>query len=86
MGEYLSKVKTNVMTKEFVDPITKKKYDFQSHKEIDDYVNSVVLSHVKSIKHFEQQYKNDFQLLKAFDRYSSKLVLFAYFNIFKNFK
>jgi len=111
LGSYLKKLKTNVMTKEYQCPFTGKVYEFKTHGELDNYVNTVALKQPShhghgqqqqnnennennslvqqqqnsqqqpnssnnehqpirylTMREFEHRYKNDYLLLKAFDR------------------
>jgi len=66
LGSYLKKLKTQVLDKEFICPLTKEKKLFVKHSELDDYANELFTK--INIKDFERDYPGDYALLKAFDR------------------
>lgn len=68
IGDYLKRLRTNVLAKEFIDPITKEKKIFNKHCELDDYVNQLLKQLNMTKEQFETENPGDYSLLKAFDR------------------
>jgi len=67
IGKYLSQLKTQgVSNREFYDPLTKQKHVFKTHQELDNYANELFKK--ISIVEFQEKYRSDYILLKAFDR------------------
>lgn len=67
LGDYLKKLKTNLLEKEFIDPTTQKKHIFASHKDLDKFAQDLFKR--VPMQEFAKKYEGDFVLLKAFDRY-----------------
>jgi hypothetical protein len=67
LGKYVKGLRNGSIIKTFIDPVSKKKISFDTHRELDIFCSNLFTEHGDRII-FETKYPQDYSLLKAFDR------------------
>jgi hypothetical protein len=67
LGHYVKGLRNGNTNRTFIDPTTKKKNTFDTHRELDIYCSNLFAKYGDRIS-FETNYPQDYALLKSFDR------------------